>query len=329
MVQLIVYHRNRNLRKYDGMRVDMQSLQGKLYLTGAFALAGTSVVTGYLLSSRLPEFTIMAVSMGFALVGLLPFYAAKVIRTVRMLTRRDWLMLLSQAAFGIFLFRLFLLFGVTMTSTAEAGVLTGTTPAITAVLAYFVLKERPSAFTAAGIGGTVAGILLLQGNSLLTVQFSARHLLGNALILCAAASESTFNIIARKHQAGEHNRSPVSIHPIVQALLVAGITLCLSIVPALLEHPADALRALGWQEWLALVWYGFIITAVAFAFFFAGAKRCNAYTIAAFSGMMPLTAILLSMLLLHERTAVLQWIGGALIILSMTLIGRKNRRKPC
>ena len=307
----------------------MNSLRGKLYLTGAFSLAGTSVVTGYLLAAKLSSFTITAISMAIVLICLSPFFAAKTLRTIRKLTRREWSLLFFQAVFGIVLFRMFLLFGVRCTSTAEAGILTGTTPAITAVMAFFVLKERLSGLTAIGIAGTVAGVTLLQGSSLLSVRFSGQHLFGNALILCAAASESTFNIISRKHKASEGARSTTTIHPMVQTLLVSAIALSLSIVPAFLEHPFAQLPALGWQEWLALIWYGIIVTALAFVFFYSGAKRCDAYTIAAFSGMMPLTSMLLSILFLQERIGLLQWTGSALILISMTLISRKNRRVPC
>lgn len=302
----------------------MPSTLGKLYLTGAFSLAGTSVVTGFLLSAKLNGFTITAISMGIVLMGLLPFYAKKTVRTIRLLTRRDWLMLISQATFGIFLFRMFLLLGIKLTSTAEAGILTGATPAITSLMAYLILKERSSGFTSVGIAATVAGIILLQGNSLFSAQFSADHFLGNLLILLAAASESTFNIISRKHKSGEGTNARVQIHPMVQTLLVSAVALVLSVVPALLEIPFATLPSLGFREWLALLWYGLAVTALAFAFFYSGAKRCSAYTIAAFSGIMPLTAMLLSLLLLHEQTTVLQWIGSAAILLGMTLIGRET-----
>jgi len=56
-----------------------QQTQGKLYLTGAFLLAGTSVVTGYLLSATLSSFTITAAGMGIVLCGLLPFYVLIII----------------------------------------------------------------------------------------------------------------------------------------------------------------------------------------------------------------------------------------------------------
>lgn len=45
---------------------------------------------------------------------------------------------------------------------------------------------------------------------------------------------------------------------------------------------------------------------------------------AAFSGMMPLTAMLLSVTLLGEAAGWTQWIGGALVMLGMALIGLKR-----
>ena len=307
----------------------MQSQHGKLYLSGAFSLAGTSVITGYLLSAKLPAFLIMLISMGIVIVCLLPLYAGRAIQTIRRLSKHDWVMLFLQALFGIFLFRLFLLFGVTLTSTAEAGLLTGATPAITALLAYFILHERLSGTTVLGICATMGGVILLQGNNLYAVRFSSDHLWGNLLVLCAASSESIFNILSRKHRAGNGNHAPSPIHPMVQTLLVCAFVFFLSIVPACLAHPFSGLRQLGIVEWLALLWYGLVVTAVAFGCFYAGAVRCNAYTIAAFSGIMPLTAVLLSVIVLREQTRVLHWLGAALIILGILFIGQKNRRVSC
>ncbi|BAL01657.1 hypothetical protein OBV_44580 [Oscillibacter valericigenes Sjm18-20] len=305
----------------------MKQFQGKMYLLGAFSLAGTSVITGYILTAKLSSFTITAFSLGIVLICLLPFYLTKTIQTIRMLTKSDWLMILFQAIFGIFLFRTFLLFGVGLTSTMEAGILTGTTPAITSVLAFLFLKEKLSGTTVLGVCCTVTGIILLQGINILSAKFSVHHILGNMLIICAAASESIFNIISRKHKASAQAESAIQIHPMVQTLLVSAIALALSIIPALCERPLDSMSALGWKEWLAVVWYGLVVTALAFVFFYEGVKRCDAYTTAAFSGMIPLTSMLLSLLLLKEKIGCAQWIGGFLIIFSMILIGKNGRTR--
>ena len=88
-----------------------------------------------------------------------------------------------------------------------------------------------------------------------------------------------------------------------------------------------ALTSLVFADWLALVWYGLVITALAFVFFYAGVKRCNAYTTAAFSGMMPMTSMLLSLLVLKETINMGQWVGGALIIASILLIAGKGEAR--
>ena len=245
----------------------MKQFQGKLYLLGAFSLAGTSVITGYILTEKLNSFTITALSLGIMLVCLLPFYGVKTFQTMKILAKSDWIMILCQAIFGIFLFRTFLLLGVGLTSTMEAGILTGTTPAITSVLAFIFLKEKLSKATVLGICCTVTGIVLLQGINIYSSMFSVHHNLGNMLIICGAASESTFNIISRKHKSCGEENSAVQIHPMVQTLLVSAIALILSIIPALYSLPRNAVLALAWKEWLALIWYGIIVTALAFVLF--------------------------------------------------------------
>lgn len=304
----------------------MESIKGKIYLFLGFSLAGTSVVTGRILSGKLGTFQITALSLGILLLALLPFYGRRAWQTARSLTRADWRMLVLQAVFGIFLFRVFLLFGVNRTSTAEAGLLTGATPAVTSVLAFFFLKEALNRRTVLGVACTVTGIVLLQGVSPLSLQFDGSHLAGNLLILCAAASESIFNVISRRHSAGSQSHAGADINPLVQTMLVSAFAFTLSLGPAIYLEPA-ALTSLVFADWLALVWYGLVITALAFVFFYAGVKRCNAYTTAAFSGMMPMTSMLLSLLVLKETINMGQWVGGALIIASILLIAGKGEAR--
>ncbi len=304
----------------------MSKIKGKIYLLFAFSLAGTSVITGYILSETMGSFTVTFVSLGIMLLCLAPFYGGEAAKTIRQLKSSDWKMLILQAIFGIFLFRIFLLSGVSLTSTVEAGILTGTAPAITAVLAYLVLKEIPSGWTAAGIACTVMGIVLLAGVNIYSATFSAEHIGGNVLILCAMVSESTFNIISRRHRAKQLDKTDIPIHPLVQTLIVSAVAFVLSIIPALMEQPFIALQMIGLNEWLALIWYGLIVTALAFVFFYAGVKHCDAYTTAAFSGMIPLTSMLLSLLLLRETISFVQWGGGFLIISSMLMIGNRHRQ---
>jgi len=67
------------------------------------------------------------------------------------------------------------------------------------------------------------------------------------------------------------------------------------------------------------------VTALAFIFWFAGIKRCEAFTAAAFSGLMPLASMVLSVIVLREQAVWQQWLGGFMVIIGMLLIGTGPR----
>ncbi|MDF2679654.1 MAG: protein of unknown function transrane [Brevibacillus sp.] len=304
----------------------LERFKGMFYLFCAFSFAGSSVIAARFFQSSLGTFTISAVSLLLALLCLLPLCGRKLMRTIRLLTAKEWLILTYQALFGVFLFRMFLLYGLAKTSTAEAGILTGATPAVTVLLATFLLKETIDRTKLMGLASTVAGILLIQDVLFLSGDlFSLSHAVGNVLVLCAAVSESLFNVFSRSGAVAAITAEKESIHPVVQTTLVSTIALILCLVPALFERPVYSLSIIGWKEWLALIWYGPFVTALAFIFWYAGIKRCHVSTSAALSGIMPFSALLLSVWLLGEQAGWQQWSGGILVILGMVLIGREQQ----
>lgn len=311
----------------------MERFAGVFFLLGAFTLAGSSVIAGRFVVATLGTFTITVGSLFFALLGLLPLCGQKLGPKIWQMTRHDWASLFIQALFGIFLFRMFLLQGLLRTSAGEAGILTGATPATTVLLAWLLLKEPLDRIRFLGIISTVAGIVVLQGFFSPDIVFSTEHLIGNVLVLCAAICESVFNVLSRSSSVKSALRSAQVLHPIVQTTLVVIIALLLCLGPALTEHPAAALLSLNIVGWAALVWYGLFVTALAFILWYAGIKRCDAAVAAAFSGMMPFTAMILSVLLLNEQPGWQQWLGGLLVVLGMVLTGLKvhspQRQERC
>ncbi|MCL6558038.1 MAG: DMT family transporter [Firmicutes bacterium] len=289
-------------------------------------MAGTSVISARFIAGRLGTFTITAVSLFIALLFLVPLAGSRIIESVRGASARDWAYLFLQALFGIFLFRMFLLFGLLHTSSAEAGILTGAAPAITAVLAGLLLKEKMGACKIIGILSTVAGIIFVQGLLMPGKCFMTEHIFGNVLVLCAAACESLFNVCSRVAVVKARPDEKTAMPPMTKTALVSFIAMSLCLIPACFERPAALLAELGLQGWLALIWYGVFVTALAFLFWYSGIKRCPASTAAAFSGMMPFTALLLSVLILGEHAAIQQWCGGILVISGMTLIGRERNK---
>ena len=238
----------------------MERFSGALFLMLGFTLAGTSVIAGRLVSEMLGTFTIAAVSLFFALLGLLPLCWHDLGETIRDMSGRDWMALLLQALFGIFLFRMFLLKGLASTSAGEAGIITGATPAATVLLAWILLKESMGNFRFLGVVSTVIGIVVLHGIFSSAIEFSREHLMGNLLVLCAALCESLFNIFSRINSIkASENKSKV-LEPIKQTTLVVGIALLLCLGPAMSEQPMASLMSLGIIGWSVLAWYGLFVT---------------------------------------------------------------------
>lgn len=302
----------------------LSHLSGKLYLICAFSLAGTSVISARFVIGRLGTFTIMAVSLFFAIMFLVPLCGKQLVKYIQQMSFRNFLFLLLQALCGIFLFRMFLLIGLNHTSTGEAGIFTGATPAITALMAIVVLSEPITRGKLAGIICTVGGILIIQGVLTTGTNFHIGHIGGNMLVLCAATCESTFSTLSRIFviKAAADLKEPSS--PIVQTAIVSALAMLLCMIPASLEHPMKAFSEIGLIEWMALLWYGVFVTALAFICWYSGIKRCGAFTAAAFSGMMPLTSMLLSIVVLGENIGYQQWLGGFFVIIGMIFIGNKG-----
>lgn len=240
-----------------------QPWKGKLYLVGAFSLAGTSVVAARYVSGALGVFTIAAVSLLFASAALLPLSLRRLKLAFQEMTPRTGVEILLQALFGMFLFRFFLLNGVSRTSSLEAGVLTGATPAITALLAWIFLKETLNGRTIAGLTATIAGVVLVQGAAGLRGGLQSAHIVGNVLVLDAAASESIFNILSRSAaERGVVRNRP--LEPLTQTALVTMVAFVLCCIPASFEQPFGRLTQLGVSGWLALFWLGVFVTALAY-----------------------------------------------------------------
>ncbi|MCC5467008.1 DMT family transporter [Pelosinus baikalensis] len=296
----------------------MEKLKGRIYLAISFVLAGTSVIAARFVSDSLGTFTITAASLLAALIILLPFYMLRIKQAIPKMSKNDWIMICLQAFFGIFLFRAFLLFGLQNTSSTEAGVLIGAAPVLTSILARTMLKEKSNAKTTGGIICAVLGVLLLQGAQLSNL--TAEHVLGNILVVCAAGSESLFNILSRIHSLSEISGNMDKIEPTVQSLLVSAVAFLFCIIPAAFEYPVSSLLLLDLKGWVSILWYGLIVTMLSYVLWYAGIKRCTAHTAAAFSCLMPFTSMLLAFLILKESIETMQWIGGSLVILGVILL---------
>lgn len=299
------------------------SLKGKFYISLAYMLMGSSVAATSFLNQYLSPFAIIFTSLLLGTLTALVFNGKTIIKSICHLSFKRWQILFVQGFVGIFLYRIFLVIGVSMSSAAEAGIITGATPALTAILTYFILREQLKRRSVIGILMTVIGILLLQGVPFNLKAFNMQHFAGNMLVLVSALCEAVFAVFARKLHVG--HESSLQLSSEAQAGIAIIIAFVFSIIPMVIIHPWHQLSALPPLGWGVMCWYGILATFGSFAFLFKGAEFCDGYTLAAFTGLIPLSALILAIILLGDHLTPIQFAGGILVIGSVGVMSRRPK----
>lgn len=281
-------------------------------LTAAMAIAGSSVVVAKVIAADFPVFLANELRFLVASLVLVPIYYARN-GGFRRFSRREGLVLFAQAFTGVFLFNVCLFYGVRLTSAAEAGIITSTTPAVVGLVAVVVLRERLTRTAAAGIGLAVVGVLAIEvlgGGA--SADRGSNPLLGNLLVLGATVGEALFTILGRAVSDGV---SPLAITTVVSVLG------CVMFLPFAAYDLASLDPASVRPTTLAAIgYYGLVVTVLAFVLWFRGVSEVPARTAGAFTGVLPVSAVVLSYLLLGERFRLSHPIGIACVLSGILLV---------
>jgi drug/metabolite transporter (DMT)-like permease len=276
------------------------------------AIVGSSVVVGKLMVATLPVFLIGGLRFALASLILLPLVLTNE-RGWPTLSARDAKVLLLQAFTGIFLFNTLLLFGLTLTSAAESGIVTSTTPAVTAVLAVALLREPWTRQRALGIGLAVLGLLAINLAAFTTGR-GAHPVLGNLLVFGAVVAEGLFIVCSRVLS----QRLP----PLVVATGISVLGLLMFLPFALYDLRRVSLGDLGPGQWLAIAYYGVVVTVLAFLLWARGVARVPASAAAVFTGVLPVSAVTLSYLVLDEPIVASDVLGGVCVLVAIVVVAR-------
>ncbi|WP_319541115.1 DMT family transporter [uncultured Pseudodesulfovibrio sp.] len=289
------------------------NLTAYINLSLAMILVGSSVVAGKIMVTELPVFLASALRFILALFILLPLLAYREGGLPR-ISRRSWFMIGLQSLCGSFLFTVFLLYGLTLTSPASAGIITSTTPACMGLIAWLFLRDRPTGRTALGIGLSILGVLVINmmqesgsisGNS---------PVFGNLLVLGAVIFESLFLLIRKT--------VPEPLSPLAVSTLISLFGLVWFLPAGLIEAWDTNFSVISLTGWLTVIYYGVFVTVLAYLFWFAGITRVAASTAGISTAIMPVSALVLSALILNEPLGWQQLTGCGCVLGGIVLISR-------
>ncbi|WP_448204183.1 DMT family transporter [Azospirillum sp. sgz302134] len=278
-------------------------------LSLSMILVGLSVPASKVIVAHVPP--LVTADLRFAMVALLlaPF-ALRGGRGALPASARDWTSLTLLALFGMVLFNLFLLYGLRATSAVAAGIITSTIPAMTALSAALILRERVSGGSMAAITLAVLGMttLNLRPGDGTGPDDSA---VGNALVLGAVLSEALYGVFAR--------RLGGRVPPLTLTFLANALSTAMMAPGALATLGGFEPALVPVWVWALFVVSGLSSGLLAVVLWMRGIAHVPANRAGLFTGLIPAAGVLASVLFLGEAFTLAHAAGLACVLLGLAV----------
>lgn len=293
-------------------------------LAGAMVLVGTTVIASRVIagggfggggaSGGMGPFTATALRFALAFPVFLLLMRWQGVRLPRP-APRDLAVLVVQAGAGSVGYTTLLISGLARTSAADAGVVIGTLPVVTAMIAVMVLGERPGRRLLVAIALAAAGMMAVAAGGGGAGDGGASSLAGALLVLGAVVCEGLFILLNKKL------RTPIA--PLALSTVMTGLGFIAAGLPALiLERPWAAVPETA--ALLGVAWYALVPTVIGFVLWYAGAARVSGAEAAPFTALAPVSAVALAALVLGEAVSLPQILGVACVLAALAALQVPN-----
>ncbi|MUL34291.1 DMT family transporter [Priestia megaterium] len=293
-----------------------QTIVAYIKISLAMAIVGSSVVAGKLILSSFPIFLASEFRFIIATLILIPLLLWREKR-IAAIKPKVLLILFLQALTGVFLFNIFMLYGLKFTTAIEAGVITSTLPAIIGIISFVFLKERLTPKKIIGIILAVIGVLLM--NVISGGSSSINSLLGNSLIIGAVLTEALFITL------GKSVSSKVSPLTISTMMSIFGLILFLPF--ALYEAKNFTFSTVDIIDWLNILYFGVVITVIAFLLMYQGLSKVSASSAGILTSILPLSTVILSFLVLKEKILLSHIVGMAFVLVAIFVLSKESTKE--
>ncbi len=290
-----------------------------LLLALSMSLVGSYVALSKPLVATLP--VLLLAWLRFGIGGLaMPHWLLKPRHETPMTLATRKLVFL-ESLLGNFLFSIFMLYGVSMTSAVSAGVIMAAIPAVVALLSWLFLGERIGARVWAAIACAAFGIGLfalakpeLATNSVIDPASAVQQqdrLWGNLLVFGAVVCEAAYAVIGKK---------------LTGMLSPKRITALINLWGFVLMTPMGLYLALRFDfgsvrpgVWVLLVFYALAASVWTVWLWMTGLKTVPAAKAGVFTVMLPVASALVGVLALGETLGGVQLLGFAVALLGVVL----------
>jgi drug/metabolite transporter (DMT)-like permease len=219
--------------------------------------------------------------------------------------------LLSLGLTGIFLYNVCFFGGLKRVEAGRASAIVATNPVFTALLASCFGWERLSIRKVAGILLSVTGALAVISRGRLSSLAAGGLGPGEIFILGCVASWVAYSLIGKSVL-----RHVPPLKAVFWSVLVGDLLL---LIPAFGERLPSRLASVTPGAWIGILYLGLLGTVLGFVWYYQGVRRLGVIRASQFINGVPVSAMALGILILHEPVSASLIAGTALVIGGVTL----------
>lgn len=259
--------------------------------------------------AQVPPITFALIRFTIASATLLGMVAARRLAGATPRPAPGWRMVALVGLTGVTLYYVTSNLALYYATATQGALVQSAIPAVTAVLAAIVLKERLNARQIGGIGLSIAGVLVVVAASPAVGPSAARNpLLGAALMSGAVLVWALYTVLA-KRQAHTDPYLLTAYSAVLGTIFLAPL--------ALIELRGQPLPNLGPADWMRLLYLGTLSSAIGYFLYNWSLTHLNAGQTANFVNLMPIAGVVIAVLFLGEHVVPWQIAGGAVVLVGV------------
>jgi drug/metabolite transporter (DMT)-like permease len=284
----------------------------KLVMTAMF-WGGTFIATR-IAAQTFGPFTGAGYRYAFALVFLLPLAFRQNRQMFRIKASQIPILMLLGFS-GIFAYNYFFFKGLKTIPASRGALLAALNPTIVMIISAILYKEKITVRKMVGILISLTGVVIVISRGKVTELLSSLET-GDLFMLGCPLTWAVYTLAARpalRHTTPLQATTWASLSGVIMLLLFSTTE----------TYPADV----PLKVWIALLYLGLIGTVVAFVWYYDGIRKIGPTRTSIFNNLVPVFAVLFSVVILKEKVSWYTWIGGAMVIGGVLFVNLKKNRE--
>jgi drug/metabolite transporter (DMT)-like permease len=280
-----------------------------LLMVAVMCLWGSTFVVTKATFEEVPPLTLAFLRVSIGALVLLPF-ALQRRRQAPAGLPLPWKAILQLGSTGVAFYYLTFNLGMSLTSASQGALVQSCIPAMTALVAVVLLRERASRLRLLGIALSIIGVLIIFSGA--AGDSAGASLLGNTLIFLSVIAWGVYTSLAKR--MSEHD-------PVVVTACIVGCGAAMLLPAAAFELRDVPLPSLSMQGWFGVFYLGVLASGIAFLVYNYALRYMEAGHAGVFANLIPVIGVLSGIVVLHDPLSWRSIAGGIVVMLGVWITG--------